>query len=278
MKHILIFSLLAFSMNTMADDCQSSFYSLGKSLPGLKLPTTGITFDNAVKADFCFDPKAGKEYVKEFEALKAVHIFGENNCADPEKLSADEQIKLTRFMMKVMEEKPLNLYSLTPPGVVDENYAPKKLVFSNVQTDKTVFNFKDANRLTGTDVFKIGGVIVGSSLVGTVMSRQIYKGSEFADKRKHEMAGALINLAGSGVAYVAIETMGLGNKLNLSKHARKCAVTATGSLMLFVAAAGKEAYDKTKPKKHTVDANDFVATVLGGGAGAPFIVSCGFDF
>lgn len=182
-------------------------------------------------------------------------------------------------MLKVIDKTPLNLYSLTPKGIVDENYTPKKLVISNIKTEKTSFDFKEASRLSMADALKIGGTTAAASLVGTLMSRQIYKGSEYADKRKHEMVGAVISLASTGAAYIAIEKTGLADKLNLSKRARKCAVTATSTFLLFAAAAGKEVlYDKAHKDKHTVDANDFVATVLGGGAGVPFVVSCGFDF
>lgn len=111
------------------------------------------------------------------------------------------------------------------------------------------------------------------------MSRQIYKGDQYADKRKHEMVGAMISVASTGVAYVAIEKTGLADKLKLSKRARKCAITATSTFLLFAAAAGKEVlYDKAHKDKHTVDVHDFVATALGGGAGAPLVLSCGFDF
>lgn len=69
----LLSFLIAF--NVVADDCQSSLYSLGNALPGLKLPATAFTLDAPIKSDFCFDPKADTSFKKEFEELKKRRHF-----------------------------------------------------------------------------------------------------------------------------------------------------------------------------------------------------------
>lgn len=289
LKNALFISFILFSsFSSFADevDCAPSKYSLASALPRVELPEFGLLTSKLRTPDFCFDSQNEPQFKKEFEELKAKNIFDESNCSHLDKISAEDHLALIKFMLKVMEKSSLNIYSLSPnekstsrlpreSDTLDLDPLKEKVVLTN----KALGNaFRDSDKLTQSDILVIGGVTTAATLLGTVASKNIYKGEGFADKRKHEIAGAAINFAGTGVGYLALETFGLGDKLRMSKHARKCAVTATGTLLLFAAAAGKEAYDKTKPKKHTVDAHDFVATVLGGGAGAPFVISCGFNF
>ncbi len=286
-KHALLFStLLFFSFSSFANEveCASSLYSLTSALPKVELPEFGFPTTLAKAPDFCFDPENGKAHLKEFEELKSKNIFDENNCSNLDAISVENHVLLINFMFKVMDKTPLNIYSLVKDTSLSSRYkatrnmaldADERYIVSNVVQPR---KFSGSESLSKTDVLVIGGMSAAATYVGTVVSRKMYPGDSNADKRKHEMAGALINLGGTGVGYLAIETLGLGDKLGLSKHARKCAVTASGAVLLYAAAAGKEAYDKTKPKKHTVDANDFVATVLGGGGGVPFAISCGFNF
>lgn len=271
-NRFLLSSLLCFTTSLAANDldCSSSIYSLTEALPEVKLPSIGLGLDVPVTTQFCFDIKKNKEMLIDFEELKSLKVFDESNCAYPDEVAFEHKNKLMLFMLKVMEKSPMNVYSLTPKGVSDENYSPKKLLFTNMG--------EDGQKLTVKDTLKIAGVTAGSIFIGTLASREIYKGDAYADKRKHEMSGAVISVAGTGLGYLAIETFGIGDRLKLSKRSRKCAITATGGLMLLLAAAGKEAYDKTKPTKHTVDKHDFFSTSLGGGAAAPFMISCGIDF
>lgn len=291
LKYAFIISTFLFnSLPTIADevDCDSSEYSLTQALPIVDLPEFGINTKFSRAPDFCFDPKTknGAEFNKEFEKLKEQKIFDESNCSNLDTISSDDHVKLVAFMLKVMEKTTVNIYSLAPedkwslrPSKVtdkmDLDITKREVIMTNGARDKF---FRGSEKLTSSDVLVIGGVAAAATYLGTVASKKLYKGDGFADKRQHEMAGAAINFAGTGLGYLAIETLGVGDRLRMSKHARKCAVTASGTLLLFAAAAGKEAYDKTKPKKHTVDAHDFVATVLGGGGGAPFVISCGFNF
>lgn len=284
----IIFAFLLNPVSLFADEveCSSSLYSLADALPKVRLPEFGFNTHFSSTPDFCFDPRAGADFIAEFSKLKNADLFDENNCSRST-LTSDERAKVLDFVVRVMAKNELNIYAFVPEkksavkslNEVEEIdlYGARKIVFGNNNIVPAT-GFRGSERLSTSDVLVIGGTSAAAVYLGTVMSKQLYKGEGFADKRKHEMAGALINFAGTGVGYLAVETLGLGDKLRMSKHARKCAVTASGALLLFAAAAGKEAYDKTKPKKHTVDVNDFVATVLGGGGGASFVVSCGFNF
>ncbi len=138
-------------------------------------------------------------------------------------------------------------------------------------------NFVDqaiSSQLQNKDKLQIAAAAISSSLIGTIVERtaDYYKkkdGTFQHDKILHANIGAIINLGGVAGAYLAIETAGVGDKLELTRTQKKWAILLTGTFLGLLAGYGKERfYDYYHQDSHTYDPHlkgDMGATCLGGG-------------
>lgn len=264
---ILATALIALlSINsTWAQDCSPT---LGNVLPNINVPDVGLQV--STNANFCFDPSIEKnpETIKKFDSLKAKKVFDENNCLIDQKFDETTNSEITDLIVQTIRDH-LNVYAIS------SSYPSEKSPLVMTNSENKTFVNNALNKLTTKDALEIGGAAVIGSLIGIVVERNSssFKNADGRlqhDKLLHANVGALINIGSVGVAYLALETAGLGDKLKLTKNQKKWAILLTGTLMGLLVGYGKERfYDYYHRDIHTYDPKlkgDMGATWLGGGA------------
>lgn len=268
-----IFTALLTANAVYAQDCLPD---LSRALPDVSVPELNLHVNtNTV---FCFDPSSEKneEIIKKFYALKDKSVFDDNNCLLDKKFDPETSVAITQLIAQTTKGR-LNVYAadannpsesapLLMTNSTDKNFVNKAMTTSQLKID-------ESNELTTKDAVEIGGAAVIGSLVGTIAERQAFKNSDGSlqhDKLLHSNYGAMINIGSVGAAYLAIETSGLGDKLNMTKNQKKWAILLAGTVMGLLVGYGKERfYDYYHQDIHTYDPHfkgDMGATWLGGGA------------
>ncbi len=265
---ILLLSLsnLIFSNARAADSVGDCLGIDSKSeLANPDVPLSGLVVDGKSKFLFCYqlskDP--GKKAMNEdFKMLDVMGVFDSNGCVKDEKRDDNTEAMLQKFISKVVNEN-VKIYATVNPETKQAN-----LIYSN-SPDKGYID----NSLKTKDKWQIAGFAVGSIVVGTLLSRELYKGQE--DKRKHEKGGAIISIGTTAVSYFLLETLGVGDKLGLTQAQKKYLIMLSGPIMGTIAGVYKEYKDTKDRAHHTPDVNDASATSLGAG-GAIFSVAFAF--
>lgn len=220
-----------------------------------------------VETKFCVDPKNyknNKELNEDYKMISVLGYFDEKNCLkETYKNSANEEF-ITKFIQKNLEQKPINVFAKFSP-----DQSEMQLLYST-STDKKMAD----SALTSKDKWQIAGASAGAIAIGALVSEKVYAGE--ADKRKHWMVGAAASGLTTGTTYLLLETAGVGDKLGLSKTAKKNIITYSGPVMALLLGIAKEVYDSKHKNKHTVDAHDALATGLGGGLVIPLVVTFTF--
>jgi hypothetical protein len=264
---ISIIALLTLN-SVYAQDC---LYDLSKALPAVVIPEVNLHVNT--NTNFCFDIASEKnsKIVEKFNLLKKQNAFDENNCLIDKDFGNEINAGITDLIVETTREH-LNVYAADPTKpnestiLVMTNSVDKKFI------DKAMVN---SNKLNFRDTLDIAGAVTVGTLVGIISERNLSNfknkdGSPQHDKILHSNFGALINIGSVAGAYLAIETAGLGDKLNLTKNQKKWAILLTGTVVGLLVGYGKERfYDYYHKDIHTFDPHfkgDMGATWLGGGA------------
>ncbi len=260
---ILLFSLTNLSISQASDsvgDCLGM--ENNTDLANADLPISGLVIDKKSEFVFCYqlssDP-AKKEMNEEFKLLDVMGVFDSNGCVIEAKRNEATDGLLKKFIAKNVGDN-VNIYASVDPVTKRAN-----VIYSN-SADKKYID----TALTTKDKWQIGGLAVGSIAIGAIMTENLYKGQD--DKKKHWRGGAMISGATTGIAYLVLETAGLGDKLGLSKNQKKALIMLSGPIMGTIAGIFKEYRDTKDRAHHTVDVNDAIATSLGAG-GAIFSIA-----
>lgn len=260
--YLLMSTLFMHSGFSEEVNCPEYDKLLEQKLPDVQVPEL---FDTKIKAtEVCFDPqdyKTDKDLIEEFKLISTMGVLDERNCLIEDRLESSNGM-ISKFIQKHLERKKVNVVAKVHP--VDKDV---KVVY----TTSVDPHFIDT-ALTKKDKWQIAGTTVGSIVIGALVSEKIYKGEP--DKRLHWKYGAVINGVTTGATYLLIEEAGLGDKLGLSRKARKNVIMYSGPVASLVIGIAKEIfYDRKRRDRHTVDANDAVATALGGGAFTPLVIN-----
>ena len=258
-------------------------------LPDVKIPEIGISAEK--NSYFCFDPAANKnpDVQEQFLKLKKKNVFYANNCVKDELFDNETDQEIAALMLTVTKDQ-LKIYATD--GSLDSSFAPRAILLTNSDNKEFIDKvIKESalldTKLSDKDKLQIAAATVSSSLIGTVVERNIdaFKnkdGSLQRDKVTHAKVGALINIGGVAGAYWALETAGLGDKMGLSKNQKKWAILLSGTFMGMLAGYGKERfYDYYHQGSHTYDPHlkgDMGATLLGGGALNVLTGAIAFEF
>lgn len=214
-----------------------------------------IEMNDKTETAFCFDTEANKdkkELMEDYEMLNLVGMFDSNHCLVAPDKRGDNAALISKFIQKSLDAK-LVIYATTKPDSKQAN-----LIITNSENKKFV-----SDALTSMDKWKIAGYSTAAITVGALISEKAFKGE--ADKRKHWMVGATISGVTTGTTYLLLETLGLGDKLKLSREAKKNIIMYSGPIMGTVVGLLKEVYDTRHRDKHTPDIKDAAATSLGAG-------------
>lgn len=267
---LLSFSLLFPSFSVLATDsnCVGANPLNESSFPVIDMPELkNLIGPDVVETKFCVDPKNyahNKELDEDYKLIRVMGYFDDKNCLkDSYKNSANEAF-ITTFIQKNLEQKPINVFAKFSPDQTE-----MQLLYST-STDQKIAD----TALTSKDKWQIAGVNAGAIAIGALVSEKVYAGE--ADKRKHWMVGAAASGLTTGTTYLLLETAGIGDKLGLSKTAKKNIITYSGPVMALLLGIAKEVYDSKHKNKHTVDAHDALATGLGGGLVIPLVVKFTF--
>lgn len=267
---IFFLSLAFLSQSLLAKDtdCSSEKVVSESQLPIIDMPDLkNLVGPDIVESKFCVDPinyKNNKELEEDFKLIKVMGYFDDKNCLkDSYKNSANDQF-ITKFIQKNLEQKPINVFAKFSP-----DQSEMQLLYST-SSDKKMAD----SALTTKDKWQIAGASAGAIAIGALVSEKVYAGE--ADKRKHWMVGAAASGLTTGTTYLLLETAGVGDKLGLSKTAKKNIITYSGPVMALLLGIAKEVYDSKHKNKHTVDGNDALATGLGGGLVIPLVVKFTF--
>lgn len=272
MKKLIILTTILFNTLTFAEqiDCLEK---IDYTLPAVRFgntatPTRDFWMNMGTTESTCFDEKefANDEvFNSHYKKLKASGALDENNCIAERELTEEEAKSMTEVSIKTLS-KPLKVFALSDAKTGEV----KKVIVTNSSNPDFA-----KNALTKEDKLELAGVTLLSSGIGVLIERKAFKGQH--DKLLHANFGAIINIGSNLASYLFIEEFGLGDKLKLSREKKKVAILLTGTAMGAIIGYGKERfYDYYRRKYHTYDPNfkgDMGATMLGGGAVTPLIIS-----
>jgi hypothetical protein len=263
---ILFFVL---SSQLLASECQENFsYALPSAKLGEKNSNLNFWNQPTITQATCFDSKLldNEPNLKtSLERLKNDGIFDENNCLTDKQYSDADADSVFQIMRKTLET-PMHIYALSDSATGEI----KKVVLTNSSNPDFA-----KNALTAKDKMELAGITLLSSGIGILIERNAFKGEH--DKLLHANYGALINIGSNLASYAIIEELKVGDKLNLSRNQKKMAILLTGTAMGAIIGYAKERfYDYYRRKSHTYDPHfkgDMGATMLGGGAVTPFLLT-----
>jgi hypothetical protein len=275
MKYALIISMIiSFTGLASGYECQENVdYSLSKSKKS-KLGLTNIPsfWDQSyIKESICYDPSVfnnNQDILAKFKKLKSENVLDENNCLVEKALNEKNGNDVADLTIASLNstKSPMTMYAIQNA----ESGELLNVVLSNSNKDEV-----RKNALTAQDKREIVGTTLASSAIGILIERKAFEGQH--DKLLHSNYGALINIGTNLASYAVIESLGVGDKLNLSRNQKKMAILLSGTLMGAIVGYAKERfYDYYRQKYHTYDPHlngDMGATMLGGGAVTPFIMS-----
>ncbi len=271
MKYLILkFLVLLLTTSVHAFDCaeQSSPYALGGAVLGEKSLPGFWTQEMPKEEKACFDfskLELTEKQNKTLQELRSNGSIDEFDCINLEKLEKNKTAEAQDFIFHITN-RPMRI-----------------VINKNVQTDQiqsVVLTNGDAkfiqdNKLTNKDKMELAGITLLSSTIGVLIERQAFKGQH--DKMLHANYGAAINIGSNLASYLVIEEMGVGDKFNLTKNQKKVAILLSGTAMGALVGYAKERfYDYYRRKNHTYDAKfngDMGATMLGGGAVTPLLIS-----
>ncbi len=227
-----------------------------------------LQFESPERQVLCLDEDLARhpEIEHSMRFLSHVGMLDKDNCTNLNDDSTGMKKRLLRLVQKNAQAYTVEA-ALRPMGRYELVYRTSSLAVVEETRDVRVYGISQDSR----DYLKTAGLVLGSVVLGNVLSNQIYAGE--ADKKKHAVVGGAIAVgataASLGLAYIIPDE-------TLSPTWKKLLIGCSGFIASTIAGIGKEVSDARDRTRHTVDRHDAYATSIGGGVGLGCVYSTKF--